>query len=412
MCGKSARELQFYIEKKENEMAIIKREAKRILLSLIHKGTAFVEESRVASVLSFYNDDVIVNEVPKETKSIRFIVTRFVRFHGGQTSLLRLGTKLSGLGFDVSYAVYKPQTKAEMEACVSSLLSDYKGGLIPPEELFSGNPGVVVASSWDTVAIAKKFQNAYKVYFVQDYEPYFYPFGELFLLAKRTYEQGLHMVSLGSWNKRMIERECNPVSPVDAVSFPYEASEYAPMPRDFDAYRSKKTLRLAVYLKQYGKRLPNLLPVMLTDLSDRLMKDGITLEISYYGEAKVFKAKNGRNLGMLNKSQLHELYASSDFGIVASMTNISLVPYEMLSSGLPVIEFADGTFCDFFPAGAAACLTGFSGESLYRGIRACLDDPLRIENSLLVARDTMKDLSWQRTAEEFAAILRRLPTKH
>lgn len=386
-------------------MSVIKREAKRILLSLIHKGTAFVEENRVASALSYYSDEVITNTPPKGTKSIRFVVTRFVRFHGGQTSLLRLGTKLAELGFNVSYAVYKPQTKAEMEACVSSLLADYKGSLIPSDELMSGDPDIVVASSWDTVSIAKQFRNAYKMYFVQDYEPYFYPFGELFLLAKRTYEQGLHMVSLGSWNKRMIERECVPVSPVDAVSFPYEASEYEPIPRDFESYRTKKTIRLAVYLKQYGKRLPNLLPVMLADLSKRLLNDGITLDVSYYGEAKVFKAKIGRNLGMLNKKQLHDLYAESDFGLVASMTNISLVPYEMLSSGLPVIEFAEGTFCDFFPAEAAACLTGFSGESLYRGIRACLDDPSRISRSLSIARESMADLSWQRTAREFAAII-------
>ena len=53
---------------------------------------------------------------------------------------------------------------------------------------------LVIATSWDTVSFVKKL-SGYKMYFVQDYEPYFYPFGELSLLAKKTYEQGLHMVS-------------------------------------------------------------------------------------------------------------------------------------------------------------------------------------------------------------------------
>ena len=34
--------------------------------------------------------------------------------------------------------------------------------------------------------------------------------------------------------------------------------------------------------------------------------------------------------------------------MVASLTNISLVPYEMIAAGLPVIEFKDGTFEYFF----------------------------------------------------------------
>ena len=34
--------------------------------------------------------------------------------------------------------------------------------------------------------------------------------------------------------------------------------------------------------------------------------------------------------------------------MVASMSNISLVPYEMHASGLPVIEFGDGSYPFFF----------------------------------------------------------------
>ena len=74
------------------------------------------------------------------------------------------------------------------------------------------------------------------------------------------------------------------------------------------------------------------------------LKDGINVEILYFGEAKKFQSSIWQNLGMLNKFQLWKLYEKADFGVVASMSNISLVPYEMLSSGLPVIEAQDGTF--------------------------------------------------------------------
>ena len=45
------------------------------------------------------------------------------------------------------------------------------------------------------------------MYFVQDYEPYFYMFGEAFIIAQKTYELGFHMISLGAWNKHMVEKE-------------------------------------------------------------------------------------------------------------------------------------------------------------------------------------------------------------
>ena len=64
---------------------IIKREGKRILLSAIHKAQAKVEMARVAAELQRYSTEVIQNEKPQKKKSILFLVTRMVRFHGGQT---------------------------------------------------------------------------------------------------------------------------------------------------------------------------------------------------------------------------------------------------------------------------------------------------------------------------------------
>jgi hypothetical protein len=270
-----------------------------------------------------------------------------VRFHGGQTSILRLGTELAKQGYLVYYAVYKNQSKEEMKICASSNLEGFLGNLISSAAFLKlqqkKSPDVIVATSFDTVSYAKKF-SGYKMYFVQDYEPYFYPFGEMFFLAKKTYEQGLHMVSLGAWNQEMIKKNCTVVSPIDVIDFPYEKSEYPKIERDYMAYRDKKKLVIAVYLKYYGKRLPCIIPYMLQEVKELFIHEGIELIIKYYGEAKGFRAEGGTNLGMLSKSELRDLYQTADFGMVASMSNISLVPYEMLSTGLPVIEFMDGTF--------------------------------------------------------------------
>lgn len=388
-------------------MGALKRETKRRLLSMIHDVQARVEKLKVNQLLEHYNTEVITNQPPAKVQSVLFIITRMVRFHGGQTSVLRLGTELAKLGYAVGYVVYKPQTKEEMELCASSNLKGFQGKLYTMEELTflkkSATPDVVVATSWDTVSYAKKF-SSYRMYFVQDYEPYFYAFGEQFILAKKTYEQGLHMVSLGTWNKQMIENNGSPISPIDCIEFPYEKKEYPLKSRDFMSYKNKKKFIVAVYLKYYGKRLPCVLQYMLSEVSRMFKEEGITLEVRYYGEAKSFRTKGGKNIGMLNKKELLSLYQEADFGILASMTNISLISYEMLATGLPLIEFKDGTFSYFFPDNCAA-LVDISPRDLYEKIKECINNPKILMDRQENANKYLKTLSWEKTGQEFGKIL-------
>lgn len=383
----------------------ITREAKRITLSMYHRLEARAENIRVKRFLPYFTETVVENGPLTITdKSICFVITRMVRFHGGQTSILRLGTELAVLGWKVSYADMKPQSRQEMELCGRSNLRYVKGEFIPREELSERRFDVVVASSWDTVSLVKEMQG-YRMYFVQDYEPYFYPFGELFFMAEKTYEQGLHMVSLGDWNKRIIERDCRLRSPVDRIDFPYERRDYhSDVKRDYKSYRDKKKITIAVYLKFYGKRLPTLIPYLVQDLKKYMAERGREVEILYYGEARSFKSPGGRNLGMLTREQLLDLYSRADFGMVASMSNISLVPYEMLACGLPVIEFEGGTFNDFFPEGSCI-MTNFSSERLCSEVSRHLENPELIEREMETAGRYMAGLSWQKSAAQFDQII-------
>lgn len=402
-------------------MEALVRETKRRVLSLMHNVSYRTKRKRMNSLLEGYDPSPVFNRVPPRRDTIAFVITRMVRFHGGQTSVLRLGTQLAGLGMNVKYLVYKPQSIKEMEVCASSNLSGYKGDCVRYEEYLreaeeSGEgPGLVCATSWDTVSKVKAFKNAYKMYFVQDYEPYFYEFGEEFLMAKDTYLQGLHMVSLGEWNRRMILKECAQEGAagelkIDAVSFPCEKSEYVRGERDYAAYPGKKKLTLAVYVKFYGKRLPNLIPFMLQNTAKTLKEHGIETEVLYFGEAKTFKAAGGRNLGHLSREELAELYRRADFGMVASMSNISLVPYEMHAAGLPVIEFGDGTYKDFFTGGSAV-LTRIGETDIAGKLLEVMKNPEELARMQKAADETMKDLSWERTGREFYEIIQNIGVK-
>lgn len=383
------------------------REAKRLTLSTMHSVQARTESMRMAPLLKTYDPEPLSeNRVPKERKSILFLVTRFVRFSGGQTSILRLGTELSKLGYKVYYAVYKKQSREEMHTVVTSLLKEYRGTLVTASEMkrMYRRVDIAVASSWDTVSFIKKFFG-YKMYFVQDYEPFFYMYGEQSLMAQKTYEMGLHMISLGAWNKEMILRNCRPISPIDVIDFPYEASEYPTVPHDFESYKDKKEIVLAIYLKFYGKRFPSLIQWMTEDLRKRFAKDGKALKVYYFGEAKSFRVRGGENLGMLSREELAGLYSEADFGMVASYSNISLVPYEMLSAGLPLIEFEDGTFSRFFKKDCAI-LTKISPDDLYKKLKEAINNPELLRTRAENARSEMEGLSWANSAKQADSIIK------
>ena len=400
------------------------RETKRKTLSFMHNAAYKAESYRLNAILREYDPSVCIQKKPQKVRTVTFIITRMVRFHGGQTSILHLGTELEKMGLKVCYLSCKEQSPEEMELCANANLPDYRGRVFAINRYLAAikkgkikEPDVVVASSWDTVSFALKFGESYKMYFVQDYEPLFYKFGEEYLMCRNTYLQGLHMVSLGEWNRRMILKELGIFEnfkgsdkrdsgiKIDVVSFPYDSEGYTRLERDYDAYHYKNKITIAVYLKFYGKRLPNLIPYMLENTAEKLKENGIELEILYFGEAKTFNPKGGRNLGQLNKEELRKLYAKADFGLVASMSNISLVPYEMHASGLPVIEFGDGSY-PFFFGNDTAILTKIGEKDIAGKLLEVIKDPQILREMDEKAGEKLKSLSWERTAKEFVGILK------
>ena len=56
------------------------------------------------------------------------------------------------------------------------------------------------------------------------------------------------------------------------------------------------------------------------------------------------------------------------------LINISLVPYEMLATGLPIFEFKEGTFNYFFPKGSAL-VTSFDYNEFYEMFKNAINNP-------------------------------------
>lgn len=376
---------------------------KKIINKVLYTRRQDREKSMMNRILNEVDFNIVDNVKPKNIKSITFVIPFMTAYSGGHTSILRLGTQLEINGYKVFYISYLPQDIEEMKKNAKINLENYRGTFLETQELYKLESDIVVATYWESVYYVKKM-NGYKMYFIQDFEPFFNTYGELYILSKKTYELGLHMISLGEWNKHMIENQCEINSRIDTITFPYESKEYYPKHRNFKEYNSKKEFTIAVFLKDTGKRAPYLIQNILQNLKKILSEDGILLNIKYFGENKDFKCSGGENLGKLSKSDMLNLYHEADFGMVASLTNISLVPYEMIATNLPVIEFKEGTFKYFFPD-KTAIITDFNYETLYNEFKYLINNPIELENLVKNSSEFIGKLSWTNTVSEFISIL-------
>ena len=365
-----------------------------------------MEYSYYEKIMKYVDLDRIRNVKPEKVNKISFIIPAMEAYNGGLTSILRLGTYLSQLGYKISYICYNNQSIEDMKKNAEINLSNYKGDFYDKSYLFNFNSDVVISTFWESVYYTKKM-NGYKIYFVQDYEPYFYIYGERYILAKKTYELGYHIVSLGKWNKYIIEKNCNIADKIDFIEFPYEKSEYKKTERKFSEYKNKKIFEIAVYTKFEPKRAPYIIQEIMQNIILEFDKIDIKINVNYFGSDKSIRFKNGVNLGKLNKIELADLYDRCDFGMCFSLTNISLVPYEMIASKLPLIEFKEGTFKYFFNE-KNAILISFNWKDLYEKLAYYIKNTKELEHMTENAYSELEKLSWKNSANQFATILESL----
>lgn len=365
------------------------------------------KNQRRRKLYNYIDLDIVKNQFPTKISRIIFIIPSMLKFSGGHTSILRLGTELAEK-YEVFYASYiETDIKIMKEAAMINLKS-YKGTILNLSDIKTNDEDILIATLWESVYFSKKLKG-YKMYFVQDYEPYFYPYGENYILAKETYNCGYHIVSLGEWNLKKIKEENRGKNCfLDFIEFPYEKKEYSYIERNYELYKNKKEIKICVYVKSEYKRIPYMIESILKKLKFELKeKKGINLIIIYFGNESYLRLSEGKSLGKITKEKLLKLYQESDFGMCASLTNISLIPYEMMATGLPVIEFTEGSFTSFFNE-SSGILIDFNYKTLYKKIINYLENPNLIERCCQSAKEELKNLSWSKSGQQFINIIENL----
>ena len=226
----------------------------------------------------------------------------------------------------------------------------------------------VVASSWQTahVVASRTARTVRCFYFVQDYEPYFYPRGSLYTLSELSYHLGLGLIALGDMVATQLQHQSG-VAPALTVPFGCDTGVY----RILDASRSAGPRSGVVF---YAKRSTDRRGYLLAKLAlEHFHETHPDEEIHVYGDRVVNWRIPVTNHGNLPPAKLNELYNRTRAGLVMSFTNISLAAEELLAAGCrPVLNDSplaradlptqDAVWARPTPAGLASALSSVVDE--------------------------------------------------
>lgn len=381
----------------------------RKLFRIVYHRSKIEESKRRYSFTQDFLPDAPISQqlLKKDAYSICFLLPAITAYSGGITGIFRLGTYLANFGHQVTYIDCNNAVVAESITNAKINFQQFKGDIITLQTLNTLNDSfdIGISTLWDTAYILKQYNArfSYKMYFIQDFEPAFYPLGDLYFMCSKTYQFGFHLVSLGPWNAKKIV-ETFPNLSVDYIDFPVELKVYELAKRKI---KIDHQLDLAIFLKLEPKRAPDLLPQCLIALQHALQAKGIKLNCWIFGTDISLGLPFAKSLGMLKHDALQALYTKCQIGLVASFTNISYVTFEMISRGLPVIEFAEGSAPMFFKENELIFVDSapinFSNKIVYY-----LEHQDQLNNVVVNSQKAIQNIPWEKSAKAFNDIIMKI----
>lgn len=304
---------------------------------------------------------------------IGWIVPGLIIGGGGHRNILRAAFHLESFGHDVRlYFSDTNMPEAELRKAVRQHFYPFEG----PIRRFSGrvaDEDVLMATHWSTVALAESVRSnvGEVMYFVQDFEPAFYPMGSEYILAENTYRKNLYGITSGPWCAHILKREYG--MDADSFQFPVDKEIYNTV---FGNVKSRNK-RILFFAKPEMDRRCFLIGTMALREFHCIRPE---YEIMFFGSGNAKQHRQSYPVTYLDVvptlRDLALLYSTSAAGLVFSTTNPSLVPYEMMACGLPVIDLnRPGNEVNYDGRRDIALLADADPVRLANDMAALLDNP-------------------------------------
>jgi O-antigen biosynthesis protein len=282
----------------------------------------------VAADLSRPFQAAVPRVMPGQPLIINWVTTPAGPGSGGHTTLFRIIRYMEAHGYInrvYFYDVYRGDHHY-YESIVRRYY-DFRGSVARVDDGME-DAHIVVATGWPTAyPVFNSRCTGKRFYFVQDFEPYFYPIGSMSLLAESTYRMGFHAITIGRCFAEKLSTEFGMT--VDSFKYGCDTSRYSRLENSRRSgvvfYARRETPRRGfelgiMALEVFAARRPE---VELHIVGDKIGK----LPFAFVDH------------GHVTPNELNEIYNHCYAGLSLSFTNVSLVALEMLAAGcIPVVN--------------------------------------------------------------------------
>ena len=321
---------------------------------------------------------------------------------GGHQNLFRFIDIAEKAGHRCSIYLY---TTGSQSVSIADIRSMLKSSSAYPEvtasiAMYDSDAGVspstqaLFATGWETAYPAYLDKSkARRFYFVQDYEASFYPLGSESLLAGNTYRFGFHGITAGGWLSHKLSTEYG--MRTDHFDFAVDKAHYSvtnlERRNEVFFYARPVTPRRAfefglLALEEFAKIKPN-----------------IKINLAGWDVSNWVIPFEHTNLSSLDISELNGVYNRCAAGLVMSLSNMSLLPLELLSSGVtPVVNdgpnnrlVSDNPYIEYVPA---------SPQAIARKMAEVFDHPDAVARSIAMS-ESVANVNWSESGEQFLKAL-------
>jgi len=252
-----------------------------------------------------------------------------------------------------------------------------------------------VATGWDTAYAVRAFSGAqHKLYFVQDYEPHFYPVGSESVLAENTYRFGFFGITAGHWLANKLAREYG--MSTHPVGFGVELDRYRRLPR-----REPEIRRVFFYARPPTPRRAFEIGLLVLNAVWERLPD-VQFVLAGWDTAGYHIPFPHLACGTVALDDLPDLYSQCDAALVLSLTNASLLPLELMASGCAVVSNR-GANVEWLLNDDVVVLAESSPERLADAVCTLLQDNERRHALSQRAEVFARSQTWEAVARDFEA---------
>ena len=278
-----------------------------------------------------------------QIKSVAWFLPDFNNaFFGGINTILRFASFLKQKGVSSYFVIVDISEKEKIENLVKSAFPNLKDEevivLKSPSDLKKiPRVDATVCSLWTTAYYSLKFNNTKrKFYFIQDFEPQFYPAGSTMAQVEATYRFGFYGIANTETLKEIYQNEFNGV--VESFDPVVDSSVFYPPKSEIkndnvvtiftygrpDHPRNAFELSINILKKikeKYGKKV-------------RIISAGAEWNPKELGLDEIIE-----NLGILDYKETGELFRNSDLGLIMMFTkHPSYIPLELMACKCLVVS--------------------------------------------------------------------------